>query len=175
MNKKRLKLKLGEANTFDEVWANFKECPDNLMHKNLRNEIIKAAIELSDKLYLTEKISIERLSPKLLRMVYMQMLEQTSNKLKLRAICLYCETKFPSVYLQAMRKREKLAEEHKNFDETIRIALDAESHPRIQDHVLLLAIKLTKNRKDCREIISIAKPGFLSYDKAFEKMNHLNR
>ena len=174
MKKKRIKLKLKEANTFDEVWASFKECPDNLMYKNLRNEIIKAAIELSDKLYLTEKISIERLPPKLLQMVYMQMLEQTRDKLKLRAICLYCETKFPSVYLQAMRKREKLADENKDFDEAIRIAIDAESHPIIQNHVLLLSIRLSKNREDCRRIIAIAKPEFSAYDKVFQKMNSMN-
>lgn len=174
MKKKDIKNKLKKANTFDEIWASFKECPDTFMYKNLRDEIIETAIKLSDKLYLTEKISIERLPTKLLRMVYMQMLEQTNNKLKLRAICLYCELKFPSVYLQAMRKREKLAEEHKNFDETLRIATDAESQPIIQNHVLLLSIRLAKNREDCRRIIAITKPGFFAYEKVFQKMNRLN-
>ena len=173
MRKKEIELQLKEIKTFDEAWKLYKNCPDKFTYRILRQGILEAALELSDKLYQTEKISIEKLTIRLARMAFMQMLGQTRDKLKLRAICLYCETRFPSVYLQAMRKREKLADKHKDFDEAIIIAIDAESHPIIQDHVLLLAIELAKSRKDCWEIIDITKPEFLSYDKVYAKMNLL--
>ena len=174
MKKRKIKLQSKKVKTFDEIWKLYQECKNKFGYKNLRYKILENAIELSDKFCQSKKIFLEKLNVRLLRMVLIQMLEQTENNLELKVICLYSKINFPGIYLQAIKKREKLAEKNEKFDEVIQIAIEIKSHPQLLNHILLLAVKLAKNRRQFFDIIGLAEEDSKAKEMAFIKLNRLN-
>ena len=171
MRKKEVRAQLKEANTFEEKWKILELCPNKFGYKSLRNKILEEALELSNKLYQTEKIFQEKLTVTLERMILSKLVYQTEGKIKLKGIRLYSEKKFPGIYLQALEKREKQVEKNEDFNEAMEIAEELHSHPKQKNHILLLAAKLAKSKKQCLEIIELADEGYNAGKMAFKKMN----